>query len=426
VFQLSHDYPASQPQCVLCVWMALPLGDTTFSSWTPYLDALFTYAVAGQPAGLGRWATQVEVGGQMITRWYHVPWMAYDTMSGREFIHGTTNERTATRSNFVGRGDGAMMLLAARAGQAGTIRVGANPLPGAAPDTLFETWAVGMYNPVGAYAIGSAVPASGVPQSAAVQGNAALPVRFPNGSMVVKVLFTTADSSNVPYLRGAPRWTVNRHVALDSVRRSPQPVTLIQMDLAVRDDRSPTGWVYATYAYDGTSGPAGGPWWLRMHAVGVQWGNDPQSYPAVDSTSSEPLTQSAINHGVATYEHNGCFGRLAGPVDNPQSSCMSCHQGAVAPFPVGTQATTANIPPIFGFPPVPNTPSAKCVRTSTTADSLNAMNTAYFQNVAYPGPYPAFPGVNGSTINLDTSLQLQVAYKQYANWLVAQDALSRR
>gem|GEM_PF-6989302 len=29
------------------------------------------------------------------TRWFNVPWMAYDPTAGREFIHGTTNERTA-------------------------------------------------------------------------------------------------------------------------------------------------------------------------------------------------------------------------------------------------------------------------------------------------------------------------------------------
>ncbi|MBV9108514.1 MAG: hypothetical protein JO306_03805 [Gemmatimonadetes bacterium] len=399
------------------------MGDTTFASWNPYLDFLFAYAVEGQSPVLERWATQVNVGGAVITRWYHVPWMAYDIKAGREFIHGTTNERTASRGNFVDEGGNAMVLLAARPGQAGTIRVGENPIPDA-PDTLYETWAVGMYNPVGAYAIGRAIPASGVPQSTVVQGNAALPLRFPNGSMVVKVLFTTADSSNAGYLRGAPRWTVNRHIPGDTVHRSPQPATLIQMDLAARDDRSPTGWVYATYAYDGTSGPATGPWWRRMRAVGVQWGNDPQSYPAVDSTSSKPLAQSAINHGIGIYEHIGCYGRLAGPVDNPQSSCMSCHQGAVAPAPVGTPATETNVPPIFVFPPPSG--AAMCMRSSTTTDSLKAMNTAYFQNVLYPGPYPAFPGVSGKTINLDTSLQLLVAYKQYANWLAAQDVRSRR
>lgn len=42
-----------------------------------------------------------EVGGE--TDWVHVPCLAPDPTAGREFARGTTNERTAHLSDFVGR-----------------------------------------------------------------------------------------------------------------------------------------------------------------------------------------------------------------------------------------------------------------------------------------------------------------------------------
>jgi hypothetical protein len=414
VFQLSHNYPASIGACPnsVCRWLAAPapFNSTRMADWQPYLDAILAYVIAGQTTDLNNQAGWRDVvNGE--TRWFHVPWMAYNPKAGREFVHGTTNERTADISDFVGIGQ----LHAAIDG--GGIEVeevppGLHTLPGASGGKKFESWAVGMYNPWGGYTIGQAVPANGIPRAVSTSGgNGALPARFPLGSLVVKVLFTSASGADVPYLKGSPQWTVDRHDTVGGTSRSPQPVWLAQMDVAVRDDRSPTGWVYGTYGYNGNL--PGRAWWERMAPVGVQWGNDPQSWPAVDSARSRPIVESAINRNIGIYEHLGCNGRLAGPVDNPQSGCMSCHQGAYAPLPVGTKGSYGkNIPPIFGF-------TNMCVRNATTPDSTNAMNTAYFSNVTYPNPM-SFPKVSGPTANLDTSLQLQVGYLQYANWLAAQ------
>jgi hypothetical protein len=52
--------------------------------------------------------------------------------------------------------------------------------------------------------------------------------------------------------------------------------------------------------------------------VGVMWGNDP------GYSGSGPLTQNWLNPAVH-MPHVGYQGRLNGPVDNPISSCMSCH-----------------------------------------------------------------------------------------------------
>ena len=409
VFQLSHSYPDTFTACTpaTCPWLSVPIdtSSTAWSSWSAYLESALNYLVQGQTTNLNDstgWQTTVDGS----TRWFHVPWMAYDTEHGREFIHGTTNERTAGISAFHGN---ARLTAAAAARQVPTILVGRNSLPGvravrgASGDTLFETWSVGMYNGPGGYAIGKAVPANGVPRAGG-PNNLALPARFPLGTMVVKLLFTSASARNVPYLINSPEWIVDRHDTLgngqyDSIARSPAPVHLVQMDVAVRDDRTSIGWVYATYAYDGRL--PGANWCQRLAPVGVQWGSDPLTWPAVDSAQSKPLSQSSI--AGAKNQHLGCAGRLAGPVDNPKSSCTSCHGGAYVPSPVGTVATSSNSVPIFGF--------------ATQCAVVSPQNTAYFSNVAYPGQYPAWPGVSGQQINLDTSLQLQVAYKEYANFL---------
>ena len=69
--------------------------------------------------------------------------------------------------------------------------------------------------------------------------------------MVGKLLFSTVTPEDVPYLKGSPRWTANRHVEKNDkffCKRTPQPVHLVQVDVAVVDERSPTNWVYGTFA----------------------------------------------------------------------------------------------------------------------------------------------------------------------------------
>ena len=54
------------------------------------------------------------------------------------------------------------------------------------------------------------------------------------------------------------------------------------------------------------------------------WGNDP------NFSGTGELQETWINSGV-TLPHVGLQGRLNGPVDNPSSSCLSCHSTAQAP-----------------------------------------------------------------------------------------------
>ena len=98
---------------------------------------------------------------------------------------------------------------------------------------------------------------------------------------------------------------------------------LLQIDIAVKDDRAgTTGWYFATYAFDrnapGTSS------WLKMVPIGLMWGNDPKG---------TPLQELWINPSAPAYAkaHLGADGRLNGPVDNRASACLSCHSTAQAP-----------------------------------------------------------------------------------------------
>jgi hypothetical protein len=85
-----------------------------------------------------------------------------------------------------------------------------------------------------------------------------------DGGFVFKLLFSAADEQTFQ-----PQDILQGSVAARIVPGGGQTVAvrLLQMDIAVKDRRSgPTGWYFATYAYD-NSVPATSPW-LRMVPVG--------------------------------------------------------------------------------------------------------------------------------------------------------------
>ncbi len=155
----------------------------------------------------------------------------------------------------------------------------------------------------------------------------------------------------VPFLKGSPEWMVDRHKYTKAkgyeCDREVQPDHVVQVDVAVVDPRSPTRWVYGTFAYD--SDTPGSSFWDHLVPVGLQWGSDPWSFPAVPQADSLPIQQSVINTDIGTFQHLGCKDRLAGPVDNPQSSCTSCHASAYAPNGGAPGIMGGNVPPSFGF-----------------------------------------------------------------------------
>jgi hypothetical protein len=145
-------------------------------------------------------------------------------------------------------------------------------------------------------------------------------MQFAEGSLVYKLLFSAARPGDFPQdlLQGSVTTSI-----LPNAGGQPVQVRLLQIDIAVKDSRAgATGWYFATYAYDRNNTNASP--WRRMAPLGLMWGNDP---------GGPPLTQTWINPAAPLYarQHLGVDGRLNGPVDNPNSACMSCHSTAQAP-----------------------------------------------------------------------------------------------
>ena len=427
VFHLSHNYPKQEPPpCPksVCKWLDVDVDLSTDldapppawdATWAQYLAAILDYVKQGQDPQLrNEIGWRVQVGGE--TRWFHVPWMAYDPTQGREFVHGMTNERTARLEDFHGGAEGfaAHQLLLAPGDVKDLGPEGVKHLVhGKQGENLeggeygFETWAFGMYNPWGGWSVGQAWPPDGRP-AMVNKGGQSFPagMPFPEGTVVAKLLFTTATPEEVPYLKGSPAWVVDRHEqnpkGAYECKRSPRPVHLVQMDVAVVDSRSPTRWVYGTFAYYHDYGPAGGTAWDHLAPVGLQWGMDEWTYPGVPRPDSIPAHQSVLRDPKDPRQHFGCEHRLAGPVDNKLSSCLSCHGGGFAQPTGQIGQYGSNLPPIFGF-------TGLCTNYSQA-------NVSYFQTTQFPMAYSS--GSYPYAMSLDTSLQLQVASIQYGDYFV--------
>ncbi|NHZ83239.1 hypothetical protein F2P44_28785 [Massilia sp. CCM 8695] len=281
VFKLSQDYPATLPQDPL-PWQAI---DPTREP-ERYARTVYNYVLEGNIQA--DW----DVRNNKVRRWYHAPWMHYGD-TGREFIRGLTRERTSPAPGSAGKGE-----------------------LGPAQTRCFQNWAVGFYNPPGGYQVGKVWAKPDNPDAVLSQ--------FPNGTVIAKLLFTTAPDDELPYLKNAVEWQANVHVfsgvtcPSGALVRRPQTVRLLQVDIAIKDARAAeTGWVFATLSYNGNA--AGATPWERMQLVGVMWGNDIAK------------NQQWINKMNGTPQHLGAGGRLNGPVDNPRSSCISCHATAQTP-----------------------------------------------------------------------------------------------
>ena len=141
-------------------------------------------------------------------------------------------------------------------------------------------------------------------------------------SLVFKLLYSTARANQFPASQDILDGSLTLSI-LPNPNGAPVSVRLLQIDIAVKDDRAGrTGWYFATFAYDRSV--AGNSVWRKMTPVGLMWGNDP---------NAPPIAESWINPGAPAYAkaHLGVGGRLNGPVDNPVSACMSCHSTAQAP-----------------------------------------------------------------------------------------------
>lgn len=339
-----------------------------------------------------------------VRGWYNMPYQTYDPLSGREYMHGLTRE--APVKVTLGNGD-----------------------------TLATTiWAVGFYNGRGGHLLGQVWGDDGTPSIPTADQ------AFAEGTVVGKLLFTTATPAQLPFLDGLPTWRINlsdpaycncKPASGDACTfaemsqqcpRTPGAVHLLQFDVAVRDDRAPTGWVFGTFVADGQARASEANPWNRISPLGLMWGNDPppagvaaHDYPVdprVNGFAQEEVFWDVAERLNRSSDagHLGCDGRLNGPADNIASSCMSCHMTASVP---DEHLVTPPIIAQFGGLP------AQCATPANLAS-----DAAYFANTACATPFDGgsvVPGphyASGRTqwISLDYSLQLSISLGQWGEW----------
>jgi len=293
-FQLSQQYPKVVPQSSSFPWQKIDFQKEP----EKYLLAVLDYCFEGNLQN------DFVVQKNTTRLWYHAPWLHYGT-NGRDFVKGLTRERSSRPFE-----------LSPKQSQ------------------QFRNYAVGFYNDLGGFTIGQVW---NDPQKPDVSH-----VAFPEGTVSFKLLFTTAPESIADFLEGAPEWTAD----IDRVHTAQQvlatKVRLLQIDIAVKDNRSSKGgWIFGTFHYD--SGVSNVNPWRRLRPLTLMWGDDPSFVPSnyqsgsrpVESwvNSESPIVQYRTNppNGLAPPRTLGWAGRGNGPVDNPMSSCMSCHSTAQIP-----------------------------------------------------------------------------------------------
>jgi len=280
--------------------------------------------------------------------WYHVPYMTTGTY-GREPLRGLTRERSSEPYELS--------------------KTQSKPA---------QNWAIGYFNNEGGYAIGQVWQTPNFPSIKETE--------FPNGSVSFKLLFTSADTIQIPYLTNSLTWDIYMHKGIsckpNSIPSSSEcsrmidKVRLLQVDIAVKDVRADkTGWVFGTYVYNDEV--EGKYFWEKLKPVGLMWGNDPEK--KVNEKLIESIT---FNTGLDLKL--GCNSRLNGPVDNPNSSCISCHSKAGYPY-------------LYDFGP-----EKDCNKITEEEFRL------HFQNIKYPDVY-----TNKQKSSLDYSLQLAMSIANF-------------
>jgi hypothetical protein len=264
-----------------------------------YLRALLDYAMEGQDRAHWRLKANTK------RRWYHVPWLGPGP-NGREFIHGLTRARDLAPGEL-----------------------------GPAQSACRQNWALAFYNDAGGALLGKIWGRGG-------RAPDLRPLPFPAGTVAVKLVFTEATATDDPRLAGAPALLANIHTdavpddgtcaaATDargrSARRAPRMLRLIQVDLAVREERATykTGWVFGSFRYDGTM--RGKDAWTKLVPMGLMWGNDPQLSDADAAAGALPRQSIVFDAGRGF----GRGGRMNGIVDERASACSSCHMAAQWP-----------------------------------------------------------------------------------------------
>ena len=292
-FILSQDYPQSAPADETYPWATIDFEKHP----QDYLKAVINYCYEGN--------LDVDFIPQKNTKrhWYHAPWLHYGP-NQREFVHGLTGERNS------------------------------RPFELSAIQTQrYKNVAVGFYNEKGGYTLGKFWHDPAAPNTKGVS--------FPEGTVAFKLLFTTATADKVTYLANSPEWVADLDHSQNVAAIKENKVRLLQIDIAVKDARSKCGgWIFGTFHYD--NAVEGKTPWEKLRPLTLLWGDDPTLTQAMAGGGTKPK-ESWVNSQspIVKYRKNatakgapkvlGWAGRGNGPVDNPVSSCLSCHSVAETP-----------------------------------------------------------------------------------------------
>jgi hypothetical protein len=375
VFQLSQQYPATlaatQP----------PFMNTDFKTdWKKYILEVRDYCLEGNTE------TDWRVENNSARRWYHMPFQHWGPHA-REGIHGLTLEAPI-----------APLQLAREQSARG------------------QAYAVAIYNDRAAFTIGQVWG----------QDDPAEPfhdVAFQDGATVCKPLFIELrDADNVaeqvPSLTHPVLWTAfvaptPQDPLQATPPRQPMKVALLQLDIMVRDSRSPTGWVMGTFQYNGGMNRANP--WHNLVPVGLMWGNDEAvtddkyTNPEPSSTHINPaLKDTMINADIVELPatHLGWNGRLNGPLDNAHSSCISCHM--TAQYPQGS-----NLSPLF------DSALSKRYAGANAKNVGDATWMRWFRTLPHGTPFDAgnaAPDPSRVPHTTDFNLQLAGALQSFEDW----------
>lgn len=281
LFKLCQDYPKKLPTSER-PWEAYNFKKEPLA----YMYAVRDYILEGMLEA--DWRAE----NNSIRKWYHMPWM-HTGLKPRECLHGMCREGDSNAYDI-----------------------------SIYQDRPCQNWGASYFNDYAAYVIGQVWKNPLKPNPKAC--------RFPNGSLFTKLLFTDAECDKIPDLDGTVVWKA--HINTTNDPNSPKlikEVRLIQFDVAIRESRADetTGWVFGTFVFDKEA--PGTNVWDKLVPVGISWGNDPD-ITAEQIAAGKQLEETLINPDAPEYAKKrlGIGGRLDGPLDGPESTCLSCHSTA--------------------------------------------------------------------------------------------------
>ncbi|MFL6676519.1 MAG: hypothetical protein ACJ8LG_24910 [Massilia sp.] len=309
LFKLSYRYPQALPAPAMPWRAVLGGGALTPRNAAAYAQALKDAIAADMRVLLADYANwDADKRG-----WYNDPWLG----GQREPIHGLMLGMAAVETSLFAK---------------------------SALARPFSSYIVTYYNRTAAQTIGRVW---GTTAMAPAIDSAS--TQYADGSVTVKLAFTTAGPGEWPAMEGSPSWPA--YVATSATtgqldQSAVQRLHLLQIDVVVKDTQaSPkTGWVFTTLVYDKDRPQGRNGVWDQLVPLGAQWGNDPQVNSAANPGA--PLAESWINPQAPLFatETLGWGGRLSGPNDHGRndisfvvdgqrqmlrnagnSSCLGCH-----------------------------------------------------------------------------------------------------